>query len=274
MIIGEFGSIFCDSVGITASISSVPHELASVIATKSEIYGKLGINDASSDESLPEITILRNLELNFDFSDSVDVVTKNINYMRLSNLFLDLLIVNKYSGHTNIGGVHKEADNNYYLDEFIRDWKKSSIISTTTKGIYGSNSQSGSMNISCSILSHIEGQNMGRSFSTTAENDTATMNKINNVISECLMIRCIKSIELLIKKHKDSQYLSAENERLQPKLDKLQSKIMKFFELPDQSTEIAALKVENTKLKLQLEEYKKSVAELDELRARLNKLFE
>lgn len=290
MIIGEFGSNFCDSVGITRSMSSIPHELVQTVDAKADIYTKLGI-DCDLADSLPEITILRNLELNFDFAESTDEITKNNNFIRLSNLFLDLLIINReiiednLCDTTNHNKRGKRIEVNNYINRHIDNSIDTKIIDLTihkTVQKYALNAKNDHTNFTISISSYIKNMNFSRHYHFNDNTDNSKIiSDMKKVLSDALMIRVKRCIDLLIKEYKDSQYLSVSNEKLQPRLDKLHSKIMDFFDIPDQSQQIDELKQENAQLKsvidgyrLRIDEYKKSLSELTALTYQLNKLIE
>jgi len=284
MIIGEFGSTFCDSVDITRSMSSIPHELVQTVDAKADIYAKLGI-DCDLTDSLPEITILRNLELNFDFAESTDEITKNNNFIRLSNLFLDLLIINCEIIYESTEGVSKSKNtniNNYINKDTNKDLDVKMIKLSVTKQTYKytSNPSNNNTAYSISINSWLKDMNFNRGYRFDDNvNNSKAMSDMKKVLSDAFMIRVKRCIDLLIKEYKDSQYLSVSNEKLQPRLDKLHSKIMDFFDIPDQSQQIVELKQENARLEsviseqqLHLDEYKKSLSELTELIGKLNML--
>lgn len=240
MIIGEFGSTFCDSVGIETSISSVPHELVANVVSKADIYVKLGI-DCSQLVDMPEITILRNLELNFDFSNAVDDITKHLNYMRLSNLFLDLVIVNS---EKMIRSDH------HYLINNCSDIASNSIESCISKTVYSDYTYYG-FKINALKLDN----DIHKNISIKHDDEQAKID-FYNIVQSCLSVRVKKYIKLLIDDFKDKRQLSIDNERLEPQLTKLQSKIIEFFELPVQScdheAEISNFCAEITSLKSQI----------------------
>lgn len=320
MIIGEFGNTFCDSIGITRNTGLIDNNRVSVLDTKSNIYAKLGIT--GDVESLPEIIILRNLESVFSFGSSLDEDNK-ANLKKLNDFGFDLLIINNEI-YTSF--IDDQQDNlirtNSYISNHTKDINakviKFTIMSNTY--IYMLKQKDNTTTYGISICGYDSSINFSEYQSFTGHRNANDINNMKKGLVNKLSIgvkKCIKSLlnrdgahnistcqvhqhALNLDDHlctidKPVQISVANRDKVQVKLDKLQSKIMEFFEIPDQSQRINELEQENAKLQSRIDgyqsrihshelqideyqsridEYKKSADELVELKNQLKQLID
>jgi hypothetical protein len=211
MIIGEFGNVFCDSVGIDRSMSSIPHKLVDKVVSKADIYAKLGITFSqladTRIDSLPEITVLRNLELNFDFSESSSSIDRNNNFLRISNLFLDLLIINRETSSETVDGISiKSVDKNNYIRYAILSIPNTKFIDMNIINTLRNDCDNIEGNIcTChmNICSSIANMSISRTYTIDKNTDKKSIKEMEELFAECLTIRVKKCIGSLIKRTKN-----------------------------------------------------------------------
>jgi len=300
MIIGEFGNTFCDSIGIARNTGSIDNNRVSVLDTKSNIYAKLGIT--GDVKSLPEIIILRNLEHVFIFGSSLVEDDNKVNLKKLNDFGFDLLIINNEI-YTSF--IDDQQDNlirtNSYISNHTKDINAKVIKFTTMSNtyIYMLKQKDNTTDYGISICGYDSSINFSEHQRFTGHGNVNDINNMKKGLVNQLSIgvkKCIKSLlnrdgahnistcrahqhALNLDDHlctidKPVQISVANRDKVQVKLDKLQSKIMEFFEIPDQSQRINELEQENAKLKLQIIEYKKSADELVELKNQLKQLID
>lgn len=242
LVIAEYGDIFTKSIDIGTSVSSTNHQGVTDIRPKEEIYALLGINtntgisigtSISAKVELPHITILTKsvfpiYEVTRDSSHYCGYLVSEIHKHNVNILLFDQ---RQYSG----GGVV-----DYYVDHADCSTVKYSITTTT--------SSSKSFNM-CS-----RGNSSLPKVDNISLSNIRDDNSIIKLYEEVLISKVKKLIVDTIKYHqlKEQKYL-IDNDLL-PRHTVLQSKVMEFFGIEDQSAIINDLRDQLAKAQQQIAE--------------------
>jgi len=241
LVIAEYGSTFCSAINVTTSISSVPHQLVTDIRPKSEIYALLGINPGATKVELPDITILTESALP-TFTTSRG---RSFGPVRM----LDFLLAYDVKAFIYDGNKANHNTINYYTI--------GAEACTAIQYNIGYN-PNGSPYISTMGRSSIDIPNMQPFNLTYSNNDTSSALLLNNILVSRMRKLIVDTIDYY--QLKQQKYL-ADNDLL-PKYEALQSKVMEFFGIEDQSAVISDLRNQLAKAQQRIADDETTIGDL------------
>ena len=220
LVIGELGHTFAESLGLTTSVSSIPHQLVTDVRPKAEVYALLGIE---FNQSLPDITIL-----------TKSVFPEYIIPERKTNSsnYYALLASEIHKFNINIMLFDSIDNSDILVDHYVQGTECVTInyhISRSSTNTYMNVHSRGPKH-----LPHIESLGM-----------SGSDDRLAKLFSDVLASKVRKLITDTIQYYqlKQQKYL-ADNDLL-PKYAALQSKVMEFFGIEDQSVIINELRQRN-----------------------------
>lgn len=230
LVIGEFGNTFFKSLGITESISSTCHQSVDNVVTKRDIYAKLGIDYS---DNMPDIAILCNLGNMYDIRNpDRKVVETNVLMLMCHNI--DILLIDNIWFTNGKPESHRSNEAFKFASLFNKSLPETIIQYSICRANGG-----------CTYIDIVKCNcpKYGAPYLDDFNHSSLTQDtEIKGVYIRLFVCKIKILISDFTKYYEIKRMKELADHDLLPKYNALQSKIMEFFGIEDQSSTINELR--------------------------------